>query len=71
VKLNIPQCDDVIRLCKQCKLQELEEEIENALVKADSFGRYHEIRIEPTSLFNCTTPCKACFPSLFGKCIDI
>ena len=38
VKLNVSQCDDVIRLCKQCKLPDLEEEIENALIKADSFG---------------------------------
>jgi hypothetical protein len=39
VKLNVSQCDDVIRLCKQCKLQELEEEVHNALIKADLFGK--------------------------------
>jgi hypothetical protein len=39
VKLNVSQCDDVLRLCKQCKLQELEDEIQDALIKADSFGK--------------------------------
>ena len=39
VKLSIQQCDDVLRLCKQCKLSDLEEETQNALTKANSFGK--------------------------------
>jgi len=36
-KLTIPQSDDVLRLCKQCKLAQLKEEVECAITKANSF----------------------------------
>ena len=38
-KLTIPQSDDVLRLCKQCKLEQLKEEVECAITKANSFGK--------------------------------
>ena len=38
VKLAVPQCDDAIRLSRQCKLEQLEEEIQHAFSKALSFG---------------------------------
>ena len=34
----IGQIDDALRLCKQCRLLEFEEEIHAAFTKADSFG---------------------------------
>jgi ankyrin repeat/BTB/POZ domain-containing protein 1 len=37
VKLTVPQCDDAIRLCRQCKLKQLEEEIQYAFTKANSY----------------------------------
>merc|ERR1712226_1458027 len=37
VKLMIGQIDDALRLCKQCRLLEFEEEIHAAFTKADSF----------------------------------
>ena len=39
VKLAISQLDDALRLCKQCRLDEFEEEIQTAFTKADSFGK--------------------------------
>ena len=41
VKLMIGQIDDALRLCKQCRLLEFEEEIHAAFTKADSFGIIH------------------------------
>ena len=39
VKLTIPQCDDALLLAKQCKLEQLKEEIQQAVTKANSFGK--------------------------------
>ena len=39
VKLAVAQYEDALRLCKQCRLEEFEEEIQAAFVKADSFGK--------------------------------
>lgn len=52
VKLAVSQCEDALRLCKQCKLVDLEEEIHNAFVKADSFvstkrgAKIHHVQVE-------------------------
>ena len=46
VKLTIPECDDALRLSKHCKLDNLTEEIELAINKANSFGKYTSYRIE-------------------------
>ena len=37
-KLTIPQCEDAMLLAKQCKLEQLKEEIQQAVNKANSFG---------------------------------
>ena len=39
VKFAVSQYEDALRLCKQCRLEELEEEIQSAFIKADSFGK--------------------------------
>ena len=44
VKLAISQLDDALRLCKQCRLDEFEEEIQTAFTKADSFGKFAQCR---------------------------
>ena len=50
VKLTIPQCDDVIRLCKHCKLDQLKDEIQYAMAKANSFGKLIVYRLSFTKL---------------------
>lgn len=40
-KLTIPQCDDAMLLAKQCKLEQLKEEIQQAVNKANSFGKHY------------------------------
>ena len=37
MKILVSQCEDAIRLCKQCKLFDLREEIADSFIKADSF----------------------------------
>merc|ERR1719195_134313 len=37
VKFAVSQYEDALRLCKQCRLEDLEEEIQSAFIKADSF----------------------------------
>ena len=39
-KLTIPQCEDAMLLAKQCKLEQLKEEIQQAVNKANSFGNH-------------------------------
>ena len=39
VKFAVSQYEDALRLCKQCRLDDLEEEIQSAFIKADSFGK--------------------------------
>ena len=39
VKFAVSQYEDALRLCKQCRLEDLEEEIQSAFIKADSFGK--------------------------------
>ena len=39
IKLQISQCDDALRLCKQCRLDGLREEIEHSLRKTYEFGK--------------------------------
>ena len=39
-KLTIPQCEDAMLLAKQCKLEQLKEEIQQAVNKANSFGKH-------------------------------
>ena len=51
VKLTIPQCDDVIRLCKHCKLDQLKDEIQYAMAKANSFGKLIVICLSQNSTF--------------------
>jgi len=37
VKFAVSQYEDALRLCKQCRLEDLEQEIQSAFIKADSF----------------------------------
>ena len=45
-KLTIPQCDDAMLLAKQCKLEQLKEEIQLAVNKANSFGTFKKYYFE-------------------------
>jgi hypothetical protein len=43
VKFAVSQYEDALRLCKQCRLDDLEKEIQSAFIKADSFGKKYRI----------------------------
>ena len=45
VKLTIPQCDDAMLLAKQCKLEQLKDEIQHAVTKANSFGKSYSFNL--------------------------
>lgn len=44
VKFAVSQYEDALRLCKQCRLEDLDEEVHLAFTKADNFGKSNKVQ---------------------------